>query len=120
MDPAALQHLAPATSDNATVVLWVVGSLVIITGYLFRMVVVRQNESEARCRAESEIARKQIADAHQKLEDMARSVLTEQAQSQAQTLIVLQSVAAAFEKNTRVIDRFHTESGHHRTVNPPR
>lgn len=67
---AAETSIAPATTENNTVILWVVGALVLVAGYLYARLAKKQDESELRCVTENLGLKKRVDDLQSTINQM--------------------------------------------------
>lgn len=89
--------MAPAATDNDTVILWVVGLLVIGFIFVARFLFDRINSNEKRCLAEAAKAEAERKEAHAKIESMYQGVIADQRQTQVQSNSAMTRLADAVD-----------------------
>lgn len=115
MDPSAMPLTVPTSTDNQTVILWVVAVLVVVAGYLFRQLSQRQAEAEALCRAENERARATVESAYAKIEALQSGAIAEAQRSAVQITAAMDKVADVIDRNTQALRDVGIGSGRHST-----
>lgn len=106
-DPLVLS--APASTDNNTVILWVVGVLVVVVLALGKWILDRVKASEERCQAENAKAWGKVEERDAALLQVTRDQQT----SAAATSTAIESMTEAVKELTSVVR--NTGSGQHRT-----
>jgi uncharacterized membrane protein YvbJ len=89
--------MAPAATDNGTVILWAVGILVIGFIAVAKFLFDRINENEKRCKAEAERAREDRDKAQAEITNLYKGVIHDQQQTQVQANSAMTKLADAVE-----------------------
>lgn len=79
---------APTASDNQSVILWVVGILVVVVGFLFKRLFDKTDAGEAMCRKEN-------ADLKAEIQKIREDDHKEQREAHAKAIAAVQSMADA-------------------------
>lgn len=99
----ALSIVGPASTDNDTLVLWVIGVLVLVAGIAFKYILAQVKENRDECRKRDEENTRRLAEKETENRSLYQSVIMDQKATQVQTNSALTRMADAIDGLTTVI-----------------